>query len=102
MKIVIAAVLAVVAVGASAQVHVNGYTKANGTYVAPHEKTAPNNTVNDNYSTKGNVNPYTGRAGTVPAEPQNPYATQQIQPLPSQQPSQPQQPQNIWAQPKTK
>ena len=32
----------------------------------PYYRTRPNETVNDNYSTKGNVNPYTGKAGTKP------------------------------------
>ncbi|MBS1972314.1 MAG: hypothetical protein JSU04_18555 [Bdellovibrionales bacterium] len=45
-------------------VHVNGYTKKDGTYVAPHERSAPNNTKLDNWSHKGNVNPYTGEVGT--------------------------------------
>jgi hypothetical protein len=45
-------------------VQVRGYTKQNGTYVAPHVQTAPNATKADNYSTKGNVNPYTGKKGT--------------------------------------
>ncbi len=45
-------------------VYVNGYTKSNGTYVAPHYRTSPNSTRNDNYSTYGNTNPYTGEAGT--------------------------------------
>ena len=49
--------------------HVNGYFKRNGTYVAPHMRTAPNGTRFDNWSTKGNVNPYTGKAGT-----KDPYA----------------------------
>lgn len=49
-------------------VHVNGYTRKDGTYVAPHERTAPNSTKNDNWSTKGNVNPYTGKAGTKPVD----------------------------------
>lgn len=49
---------------AYAQVHVNGYTRSNGTYVAPHERSAPNSTTYDNYSTKGNTNPYTGQPGT--------------------------------------
>jgi len=49
-------------------VHVKGYTKKNGTYVAPHERSAPNHTKNDNYSTKGNVNPYTGKEGTKPRD----------------------------------
>jgi hypothetical protein len=53
---------------AFAQVHVNGYTRKDGTYVAPYERTAPNSTRNDNYSTQGNVNPYTGVAGTKPRD----------------------------------
>ena len=44
--------------------YVNGYTKADGTYVAPHYQTNPNATRNDNWSTQGNVNPYTGQMGT--------------------------------------
>lgn len=44
-------------------VYVKGYTKKNGTYVRGHHRTAPNNTVNDNYSTYGNTNPYTGERG---------------------------------------
>jgi len=48
----------------SAQVHVRGYTKKDGTYVAPHTRSSPNGTKADNYSTKGNVNPYTGKQGT--------------------------------------
>lgn len=77
MKKIFIAALLVVAVPAIAQVHVNGYTKKDGTYVAPHERTAPNNTNLDNYSTKGNVNPYTGQPGTK--EP-NPYGYQNTQP----------------------
>ena len=47
-----------------AQVNVRGYTKKNGTYVAPHYRSNPNSTKLDNWSTKGNINPYTGKAGT--------------------------------------
>jgi hypothetical protein len=43
---------------------VRGYEKKDGTYVAPHQQTNPNATKADNYSTKGNVNPYTGKKGT--------------------------------------
>lgn len=43
---------------------VSGYTKSNGTYVQSHVRTMPNNTNWDNYSTKGNVNPYTGTSGS--------------------------------------
>jgi len=42
---------------------VKSYSKKNGTYVAPDHQTAPNKTRLDNYSTKGKVNPYTGKAG---------------------------------------
>jgi hypothetical protein len=42
-------------------VSVRGYTKKNGTHVQGYKRTAPNGTARDNYSTKGNVNPYTAR-----------------------------------------
>ena len=51
-----------------AQVSVSGYYRSNGTYVQPHQRTAPNSTRNDNYSTVGNVNPYTGESGTHPRD----------------------------------
>ena len=35
-----------------------------GTYVAPHYQTNPNGTKLDNWSTKGNVNPFMGKPGT--------------------------------------
>lgn len=41
-----------------------GYTTRSGTYVAPHQATNPNSTQRDNYGTRGNYNPYTGRTGT--------------------------------------
>lgn len=50
--------------GSGGPVQVKGYTRKDGTYVAPHTRSAPNSTKSDNYSTKGNVNPYTGKAGT--------------------------------------
>jgi hypothetical protein len=53
-----------------AQVQVDGYYNKNGTYVAPHYRSSPDSSRLNNYSTQGNVNPYTGQAGTV-----NPYAT---------------------------
>ena len=43
---------------------VSGYTTKNGTYVQPHRATDRNSSKDDNYSKKGNVNPYTGKAGT--------------------------------------
>jgi hypothetical protein len=52
------------AAAASAGDYVSGYSRSNGTYVAPHYKTSPNSTVQDNYSYKGNTNPYTGSTGS--------------------------------------
>ncbi len=49
---------------AKADTYVSGYYRRNGTYVAPHYRSDANNTKRDNRSTAGNVNPYTGRAGT--------------------------------------
>lgn len=42
---------------------VQGYTKKDGTYVAPHQRTNPNGTQRDNWSSKPNYNPYTGKEG---------------------------------------
>jgi hypothetical protein len=42
---------------------VEGYYRSDGTYVAPYYRSNPNSTVTDNYSFKGNINPYTGREG---------------------------------------
>lgn len=43
---------------------VNGYYKSNGTYVQGYTRSSPNSTVQDNYSYKGNSNPYTGETGS--------------------------------------
>ena len=47
-----------------ADTYVNGYTRNNGTYVAPHMRSSPDNSYNNNWSTSPNTNPYTGRQGT--------------------------------------
>jgi len=47
-----------------AQEWVNGYTRQNGTTVDGHYRSTPNGNPNDNWTTKGNYNPYTGEAGT--------------------------------------
>ncbi len=39
-----------------------------GTYVAPHYRTGSNSVKFDNWSTKGNVNPMTGKKGTKPSD----------------------------------
>ena len=51
-------------IGFARDVHVRGYYRKNGTYVAPHYRSAPNSSVRDNWSYKGNINPHTGKKGT--------------------------------------
>lgn len=63
---IIAAVFAlfVLTAPAFADEYVNGYFRQDGTYVQGYYRSSPNGTVQDNYSYKGNVNPYTGEVGT--------------------------------------
>lgn len=64
-------------------VSVHGYVTKNGTYVAPYHRTAPDSTKLNNWSTQGNVNPYTGQPGTKPAYPaQRAYVPQAYGPAP--------------------
>ncbi len=49
---------------AAPPVHVKSSVTKTGEYRTAHERTAPNTTQRDNYSAKGNVNPYTGKEGT--------------------------------------
>jgi hypothetical protein len=58
-------------------VYVQPHVRKDGTYVQGHHRSAPDGNPYNNYSAQGNVNPYTGQAGTV-----NPY--QQYQPAPVQ------------------
>lgn len=43
---------------------IKGYTKKDGTYVAPSHATNPDSTKSNNWTHKGKVNPYTGKEGT--------------------------------------
>lgn len=62
--------LALAAPLAMADTYVRPYVKKDGTFVQGHYRSSPNSTTLDNYSTQGNINPYTGKRGNV-----NPYAT---------------------------
>lgn len=44
---------------------VRGYYRSDGTYVKSHYRTNPNSTNRDNYSTLGNVNPWTSKPGWI-------------------------------------
>lgn len=48
----------------SSSVHVRGYTRKDGTQVQSHRRSAPDGRKSNNWSTRGNVNPYTGKPGT--------------------------------------
>jgi len=72
MKKLVLILAALVAVSAFADEYVQGYYRKNGTYVEGHHRTAPDGNPFNNYSTQGNVNPYTGQPGTV-----NPYLAPQ-------------------------
>lgn len=68
MKTLIGLILLLVTGLAYADTWVQGYTRKDGTVVQGHHRSSPNNTRNDNYSTRGNVNPYTGTAGYKPRD----------------------------------
>jgi len=67
LTVLFAAIALVMMLGISHRVEaasrVRGYNKRNGSYVAPHYKTSPNNSKWDNWSSRGNYNPYTGKKG---------------------------------------
>ena len=53
-----------ISVSEAKSVRVKSSVTKNGTYRSSHMRTSPNKTKGDNWSTKGNVNPYTGKNGT--------------------------------------
>lgn len=42
---------------------VKGHFKKSGSYVQPHKRSQSNSFKSDNYSHKGNINPYNGKKG---------------------------------------
>lgn len=69
MRLVLAVVATAVSASAMARdTYVRPHVRNDGTYVEGHYRSAPNSSRIDNYSTQGNQNPYTGKAGT-----QDPY-----------------------------
>ncbi|MDO4675457.1 MAG: hypothetical protein Q4A68_02585 [Anaerobiospirillum succiniciproducens] len=45
-------------------VYFNGYTRSDGTQVRGHYRSAPDYSYDNNWSTEGNTNPYTGELDT--------------------------------------
>jgi len=50
--------------GSSSSTTVRGHTRKDGTYVPAHKRSNPDGSKTNNWSSKGNVNPYTGKQGT--------------------------------------
>src|SRR3546814_17762696 len=72
MKLLLGAAIGasfVVSAASAQSVYVKPHVRSDGTFVQGHNRTAPNETIRDNYSTSPNYNPYTGKRGTV-----DPYA----------------------------
>ncbi len=62
--ILVASTLVAQTVNAVPSHRVNAYTTKRGTHVQAHRQTNPDHSRLNNWSTKGNVNPYTGKPGT--------------------------------------
>lgn len=72
MKKIFLFILLLTSSTAFADTYVRGYTKSNGTYVEGHYRSDANSQRSDNYSSKGNTNPYTGQQGSQRNEYSNP------------------------------
>jgi len=46
------------------ETYVDGYYRKDGTYIAPHWRSTPDSSYNNNWSTWPNINPHTGQQGT--------------------------------------
>jgi hypothetical protein len=58
--------LSMLVAAANKETHtVRGYVRKDGTYVKPHRQTDPDANKYNNYSTEGNMNPFTGEKGDV-------------------------------------
>lgn len=68
LALVIALAASAVAFGKSTRVR--SHVRKDGTYVAPHRRTTPDSSRSNNWSTKSNTNPDTGKKGT-----KSPYST---------------------------
>lgn len=66
MKPILILLAAALFVPAFAQRHttVRGYYTKKGKYVAPHERSLPDHNFYNNWSSRGNRNPVTGKTGT--------------------------------------
>jgi hypothetical protein len=68
-------------------VHVKSYVRKDGVVVQEHMRSAPDGDKSNNWSTKGNVNPYTGKVGTKSIESE--VRSPAISPVSNDQPNEP-------------
>jgi hypothetical protein len=71
-----------VATVAWSQTYVAPHVRRDGTTVEGHFRSAPNRTVDDNYGTRGNQNPFTGQSGHEPRSYERPYQAPSYSPPP--------------------
>lgn len=64
MKKLIIAIMLLIGGALIADVWVKGYTRKDGTRVEGHWRSDPDGKKDNNWSHKGNTNPYTGKKGT--------------------------------------
>ena len=62
-RLLIALVLSTLSLSVFAATWVNGYYRSDGTYVQGHYRSDQDSSFNNNWSTEGNTNPYTGQKG---------------------------------------
>jgi hypothetical protein len=74
-KLIITTVFSVFALMVFAQVKVKAYYRKDGTYVQEHYRSNPDGDIKNNWSYSGNVNPYTGKIGTLTGESYNRTST---------------------------
>lgn len=69
-RVFLALMLVASAASVLADTYVSPYVRSDGTYVQGHYRSDPNGSRSDNYSARGNINPYTGERGSS-----DPYST---------------------------
>lgn len=64
VALVVLGALVVAGSSSEAATRVRGSVRSSGTYVAPHYRSRSDGRRVNNYSTRGNTNPFTGKSGT--------------------------------------
>jgi hypothetical protein len=73
MKYALIALIFASSIAAAEDVYVQGHMRNDGTYVAPHHRSAPDSSPYNNYGAQGNINPYSGQQGYQQPNPYQGY-----------------------------